>query len=179
MGIDRVYRALGGLLCDFPARPGNWDAEWLDCAVELDEERHFNRYRRLTLESELYGRLPRVSIHAYRLLCDTREKACLAAARHGGYWSSASSDKQFGCSDLQGVLGDRGSSRWKQRAFYDFLKDLAPIFLGIPVVRISIWEQVECQDGQCRLVRDVLEREMWHEWGGVRTLIESRRGLAP
>lgn len=35
-----------------------------------------------------------------------------------------------------------GPSRWKQRAFYDYLKDLYSVIENIPVIRLSIYDQV-------------------------------------
>ena len=52
-----------------------------------------------------------------------------------------------------------GSPRWKQRAFYDFVKDLAPESLGITVARVSIYETVTRGDEDA-YVGDVLYREL-------------------
>ena len=56
--IERIYRNLGGVLPTFPVGFRGWDIEFEGMAVELDEELHFNRYRALTLGSELYDELP-------------------------------------------------------------------------------------------------------------------------
>ena len=40
---------------------------------------------------------------------------------------------EFGDAAKPGVLEGRGSTRWKQRAFYDALKDTAPVSVGVKV----------------------------------------------
>ena len=50
-----------------------------------------------------------------------------------------------------------GSPRWKQRAFYDFTKDLAPLTEDLAVSRLSIWEEV-ASDSQTLLVGELLDR---------------------
>ena len=37
-------------------------------------------------------------------------------------------------------MGD-SRSRWKQRAFYDFIKDITSIVKNVPIIRISIYEK--------------------------------------
>ena len=49
-----MYRKLGGVLDVPPTSFGAWDIVTKDFIVELDEEQHFNRYRSLTLDSEIY-----------------------------------------------------------------------------------------------------------------------------
>ena len=64
----------------------------------------------------------------------------MKAGSYGGKWKNSSTDTQFKPSNEEGVLDGNGSSRWKQRAFYDFLKDVHGIVRGIPVIRISIYD---------------------------------------
>lgn len=60
--VRRVYRVLGGRLPEFPLNLRSWDVCVGDVAIELDEQRHFNRYRRMTLDSSLYDLLPRFPV---------------------------------------------------------------------------------------------------------------------
>jgi hypothetical protein len=46
--VTNVYRSLGGQQSPPRVRPGAWDVSLHDYSVELDEERHFNRYRGIT-----------------------------------------------------------------------------------------------------------------------------------
>ena len=141
--ITRVYRQLGGGLEAFPARCGAYDVVYRGQAVELDEERHFNRYRLLTLDSPLYTSLSDFPLELYRSLCVSHESACLKAAGYGGNWSNPSCAKQFSGSPPVGTLEPPGPPRWRQRAFYDFLKDIVALASGPRVVRLPIWQTVQ------------------------------------
>jgi hypothetical protein len=174
--IERIYRALGGTSEACPLQPGSWDIELADVAVELDEEQHFNRYRALTLESRLYRDSPFLA-GPYSSYCQRYESDCLRKASNRGYWLSPSSMAQFGPASSPGDLSPPGSPRWKQRAFYDFLKDLAPVLTGTPVARIAIWDEVRV-DGSCRLIRDVLDEECTAAVPAVIGLVAQRSGGA-
>ena len=52
--VWRVYTSLGGVRAEARIAPGGWDLVVDGLAVELDEDLHFNRYRRLTLDSPMY-----------------------------------------------------------------------------------------------------------------------------
>src|SRR3954453_21637225 len=57
--VLRLYRALGGTQPSPQLRPGAWDLVLTGgLFVELDEELHFNRYRRTTLEPAWTTDLP-------------------------------------------------------------------------------------------------------------------------
>jgi hypothetical protein len=71
------------------------------------------------------------------------EGICLKDGKSGGRWASPSSDAMFGGSDAPGVFGDRGSSRWKQRALYDAVRDAyAWSTPGANLARISIHDEI-------------------------------------
>ena len=44
-------------------------------------------------------------------------------------------------------MGENGSPRWKQRAFYDYLRDVVALVNRIPLIRISVYDRVitDCQ----------------------------------
>ena len=151
--VTDVYQKLGGVLPAFPQnRLRRSDVQIENVAIELDEENHFNRYRRDTLSANAYSNLNRFPINEYRNYCNEYEKEC---STHGRYWTTPSSERQFGASSPNGDLEGNGSSRWKQRAFYDFVKDLSPILLDVRLARISIWDTIEV-DGKSVLVDNVL-----------------------
>lgn len=110
--------------------------------VELDEQLHFNRYRLKTLESSLYDLLPKFPREEYLNYCMRYEFECLKAGKYSRKWSNPSCDKMFGTANEQGNLDQNGSSRWKQRAFYDFIKDVSYLTTNIPVVRLSIYQNI-------------------------------------
>jgi hypothetical protein len=155
--VRQVYRKLSGVLPCPQLNLRAWDIEFDGRAVELDEYLHFNRYRALTLEAPIYAKLAKFPLTLYRGFCSTYEGRCLQAGGYGGKWSNRSCEAQFGVSSSPKDLSGNGSSRWKQRAFYDFVKDLSPLVVGVAVARISIWDEV-FESGQKRTVAEVLSR---------------------
>jgi hypothetical protein len=138
--IESVYRSLGGILPSIPLNLRHWDVEFDGIAVELDEYLHFNRYRGTTLKSASYANLPRFPLDAYQRFCSEHEDTCLKNGSYGGKWSNKSCEEQFGKTSQPRDLSGNGSPRWKQRAFYDFVKDLSPLLTGVKVVRIAVWD---------------------------------------
>lgn len=141
--VSEVFRRLGGVTSEPRLVPGGWDFAAEPCVVELDEQRHFNRCRRVTLESVVYDSSKAFDRDVYRRFCEDYEDDCLKSARHGGYWSNPVSDREFGPSGLPGVLEGLGPSRWRQRAFYDFVKDAWALATDLPLIRLSVCEEVE------------------------------------
>ena len=137
-----VYRQLGGIQTSPRLRPGNWDLGCDAFAVELDEDLHFNRYRKLTLSHQAYGP-PSFPANDYSELCERFEAQCLAKGRGQARWTSPATERQFGAAGPRGVLAGPGAPRWKQRALYDFVKDLAPLVGGPSVARIGVWEALD------------------------------------
>lgn len=157
-----VYRRLGGVQVGPSLEPGAWDLGCDGIAVELDEDLHFNRYRRMTLAEPVYGSLPLFPLEFYRRLCDEYEPECLRKGRGQARWTSSATERQFGRAGPRGVLEGDGAPRWKQRALYDFLKDLAPLALGQAVARVAVWDWIEL-DGSLVQVDSILRA------GGDRT----------
>ena len=103
-----VYRRLGGPLDAVVFRPGSWDLSFDDgLLVELDEELHFNRYRRLTLTPEWAE--PLAWRADYLDLCARREADCLKAAIWGKRWTNPSCEAMFGVVGEPGVLEGPGA----------------------------------------------------------------------
>ena len=168
-----VYRELGGCLDEVPARVEPWDTNVSGIAVELDEDLHFNRYRSITLDSPLYAELANFPLGVYQTYCADYEEQCLKAGHYGGKWTNASCEKQFGKSSPPGKLSIGGASRWKQRAFYDFIKDLAPLTIEIRMARISIWDHVIVDEKSVPLLK-ILKQGMHSAAGPLFTLIQQR-----
>lgn len=143
--VLRLYRALGGPQDAPMLRPGPWDI-WADgVLIELDEQLHFNRYRAMTLESSAYEQLTLFPLDRYRLFCQEREAVCLKHGASQGRWMNQSTDNHFGPSGPRGDLSAAGSSRWKQRALYDFMKDVG--VQAVPMARIAIWDVIPGTSG--------------------------------
>lgn len=143
--IEEVYKSLKGKLKQYPTGFRGYDICCKKFIIELDEERHFNQYRLTTLSSDFYNDYHYFDIDNYKVFCKEKEKECLAAASWGGNWKNIASEQQFGESNIEGCLVGNGSSRWKQRAFYDFLRDVSSHLLNIPIFRISIYEKIDEQ----------------------------------
>ncbi|MBR2932102.1 MAG: hypothetical protein IKC30_05150 [Rikenellaceae bacterium] len=136
--IMNIYKRLGGILDVAPTRVGAYDIDTPNFIIEFDEENHFNRYRLSTLNSTIYTNNRNVNIENYKKFCKNYEHNCLT---YGKYAHNSSTDKQFGNSVIDLDLLDQNRTRWKQRAFYDFIKDVTSIIIGVPIIRISIYEK--------------------------------------
>lgn len=135
--VVNVYRILGGVLSMPPIRVGKYDIDTDNFIIELDEENHFNRYRLSTLNSPIYANNPNIDVAQYKKFCKNYEDRCRTDRK---YAKNDSTEKQFEYCELDGNLGD-SRSRWKQRAFYDFIKDITSIVKNVPIIRISIYEK--------------------------------------
>ena len=108
--------------------------------IELDEELHFNRYRRITLEPDWMKSLP--GRDRYRTFATGREPECLAAT-WGQRWTNVSSESLFGVADARGQFIANGAPRWKQRALYDAMKDAAALADDrIRLIRLATHDEI-------------------------------------
>jgi hypothetical protein len=145
--LTSLYRQLGGVQEDPTLRPGGWDlAVTADdrtlIVIELDEELHFNRYRQQTLTAPWYARIAWSA--EYSTLCEQHERRCLQAGTWGKRWTTPSCEKLFAPAGSPGELAGSGAPRWKQRALYDTIKDLAAITRSGPrLARLSIYDQID------------------------------------
>lgn len=167
--INDVYRALNGnpgVL--HQAQPGAFDLCVSSTAgaliVELDEEQHFNRYRATTLSFPWSDALPWAG--AYRDYSRIHEADLARKFISGGRWTNASAPRYFGTASAPGDFTGVGSPRWRQRAFYDAVKDLLP---GIRLARIAVFDVV---DG--RSVEAILRSKDHSAAVAIRRLVESR-----
>ena len=147
--VESMYKELGGILGEPSLTFGSWDISTPEFILELDEENHFNRYRLQTLNSNIYQMINGFRLDEYMRFCTLYESGC---RKHGGFWKNNSSEKLFVKSDDNGCLNGAGSSRWRQRAFYDFLRDVTGLIMEIPVIRLSIY-----QTFKGRKVYDIIE----------------------
>ncbi|WP_306231927.1 DUF7255 family protein [Agrococcus beijingensis] len=173
--IGVLFREFGGMGVAERLRPGPWDFELASgVVVELDEQSHFTRYRGRTLQDAFSDGLPWAS--TYRGLCRTQEAHAL---RHGGYWRNPSTDAMFGPSDAPGTFMGLGSSRWKQRAVYDAVKDAAAHDGLIRLARVSIYDVLAgVQLGRVLEGNGALEPGVLAAWIASRTLGAPGKGSA-
>jgi hypothetical protein len=74
--INDIYEKIGGVLITPPTNIGKYDINLSDFIIELDEENHFNRYRKTTLNSQFYTEYNLFDIENYKLFCDKYEGLC-------------------------------------------------------------------------------------------------------
>lgn len=145
--VQGVYRDLTGLLLPEKMPPREWrslDALWTDSSggqriIEYDEEQHFNRYRKTTLQN--YPELVSVAFDK-----TTWEQRCLThEVIRGGNFSKP-----------RPPLFPMKGGRNYQRAFRDMLADVLPLAHGWkPTIRIahfevSAWLKTRSADKQMR-----------------------------
>lgn len=134
-----LYRALGGIQNAPRLAPGSWDLAYADgLLIELDEDLHFHRYRGITLDAPWAEHLPWTV--PYRGYVKEGERR---AGTGGRRWTSPSAERMFGPSDSDGVFGEHGAPRWKQRALYDAMKDAAAAAGQVRLARVSIYDSVD------------------------------------
>ena len=126
--IHDVYQRLGGDPEQFDRiRPGGWDLAFNHpdglLLVELDEEQHFTRYRDQTLEGASRDLPWRATYRAY---CRSYEDQLLPGWGTGKRWTNPSAERFFGDPSAPGDFEGVGAPRWRQRAFYDSVKDILP-----------------------------------------------------
>jgi hypothetical protein len=171
-----IYHALGGRQASPALRPGAWDVEVAGILIELDEQLHFNRYRARTLTAASYSLLSRFPLAVYQRFCSTKESVCLKMGASQGRWMNDSTEAHFGPSAARGVLTGGGSSRWKQRALYDLMKDLTQLNPDHPrVARLAMWDPLPSIPGVT--VEDAVHRRPTDQTAhSLRVLLEQRGG---
>lgn len=167
--IKNIYNKLNGQLNTYPVAFRGFDIELPLCIVELDEAQHFNRYRSITLDSSIYKASKSFSTTEYKDYCNQFENECLKKGDNRKYWKTPSTEKQFGKSAADGILTGGGSSRWRQRAFYDFLRDVGQYVGNFKLLRISIYQMIEDKS-----VGEILERELTKYYPQLLNQIESK-----
>jgi hypothetical protein len=157
--VERVFIELGGNLNNIKIFHGKWDIQKNGFVIELDEQRHFNRYRLITLKSSFYNLTDNIWHKKYLDYCKDYEDKCIKAASYGGNWTNSSCEKMFGPSSDYGELNDKGPARWKQRAFYDYLKDINAHINNFKILRFSIWDEFTFENNSYTL-RKVLNKKL-------------------
>lgn len=166
--ISELYRELGGVHPDPRLAPGAWDSCYeSDLIMEYDESQHFNRYRAKTLNSDWAVALP--WRRDYLDYCDQFEGDCVKSRGWGGYWSNDSTERMFGTAGPPRDLDGAGSPRWKQRALYDAMRDIAAAHGIVRLARLAVYDDV----GGITLGR-ALERPALLNHEALRAFVEAR-----
>jgi hypothetical protein len=167
--IQNIYNKLNGQLNIYPVAFRGFDVELPHCIIELDEAQHFNRYRSITLDSSIYEANKSFSTTDYKKYCNQFENECLKKGDNRKYWKTTSTEKQFGKSAPDGILTGDGSSRWRQRAFYDFLRDVGQYIWSYKLIRISIYQRIED-----KTIGEILDWELTKYYPQLLKQIESK-----
>ncbi len=101
--VSDTYKKLGGQLHTLPINYGSWDISTKDFIIELDEERHFNRYRLETLNSKFYNNYKGFSVTNYKNYCKDYECRCLKAANWGNNWKNDSTEKMVSITGISSL----------------------------------------------------------------------------
>lgn len=106
-----------------------------------DEELQFNRYRGLTLRSDLYEELQFPFVEGHKRLCRTYEKEALKMGMPQKIWEGPPLAKRiFGGSSDPGDFHGNGSAGWKLLAYNDLQIDLQTRIHGFKLLRLSPYE---------------------------------------
>lgn len=142
--INRIYKELTGTQEYAPLRVNNIQIKIDENKyLELDDQSHFNEYRLITLNSEIYNNCHLFNVEKYKKMCERYQTNCLKEAGTKDGWKTSTSEKLFLKSNTEKDLTKNGSSRWKQKAFNDFVKDVYAIENKINLKRISVWETIK------------------------------------
>lgn len=169
-----LYRVLGGVHPEPRLAPGAWDACFDgDLIIEYDESQHFNRYRATTLKRDWAQQLPWCV--PYLGYSTEHEADCVKSRGWGGYWNNDSTERMFGTPGPERDLDGAGSPRWKQRALYDAMRDIAALYGAVRLVRLAVYDDVggvslgRALDRRALLDRDALRSlvaaRMWPQTG--------------
>ncbi|CAN5561543.1 hypothetical protein BH23BAC1_BH23BAC1_40680 [soil metagenome] len=152
-----TYKELGGIQEHFPSFEVTRTVIGPQIILLFDEGLHFNRYRNLTLRSEIYNSIPAFPLENYRRYCRNYEKECAKAGLKTGAWSNTKSDFYFGASAIPGDFFKNGSGGWKLTAFKDFMEDIYWPFSGYRLLRIASYDHFMAE-GKLVRIDSILER---------------------
>ncbi|WP_051549447.1 DUF7255 family protein [Nocardioides sp. URHA0032] len=171
--IRSLYEILDGTPAQFDRiRPGGWDLAFITpedphrlLHVELDEEQHFNRYRARMLDATEELGLPWTP--AYQSYSRDREARLLPGWGTGQRWTNPSAARFFGEASPPGDFTGVGAPRWRQRAFYDAVKDT---LTSRSLARISVHDSHDADN----TVETLLRRPEPSAARALQSLITSR-----
>lgn len=157
--LQEVYLALGGI--------GNcWEIEFsLPEGIETDQVRlsldgplHFNRYRAITLNSQVYEKEAPGWLDSYRRNCRQLERECLKDGLRRGVWTNPEAEKHFGQAQEVGDFFGAGSPGWKLEAYRQFLADVYLFENRQKHKRISLFERLMIQGSLLPLQQLLISR---------------------
>lgn len=108
-----------------------------------DDNKHFNRYRHITLKSELYRVFQFPWYLGYLRMCRSHERECLLSGLQERVWMGPPlASNCFGVAEEPGELTGNGSPGWKLTAYNDMQYDLISRLQGYRILRIPAYENL-------------------------------------
>ncbi|MEX2512704.1 MAG: hypothetical protein WD398_07355 [Cyclobacteriaceae bacterium] len=108
-----------------------------------DDAHHFNRYRMVTLKSEIYQVFNFTWHSNYQRLCRAHERECMLSGLQDRVWNGPPlASKSFGISEEPGDLSGNGAPGWKLNAYNDVQYDLISRLQGFRMIRIPAYENL-------------------------------------
>lgn len=162
-----IFDKLGGLQLSIPGDM-DYHIQYNGLLIQLDDELHFNRYRKITLESDFYEDYKGFRPMDYRSQSRLMEKECIKSGLSSGNWTYREAEDIFGLSEEPGDLSleRKGAAAWKYRAWRDFLQDLSGKILGFKVLRISVYDKVMLK-GRIQPIGNLLESSDRSNYGYI------------
>ena len=140
--LKTVANGLGLKEEDIPERAQAVDIEINGVVVALDDEQQFNRFRLKTLHSSVYS-LPLIyNLSRYRDYCQMDP----VEVHTSGLQGKKTKDRL----SLQKLAGP-SEITLKLKAINDFMQDLLPLVHYVPVLRLSVFDQIETPQGSVSL----------------------------
>lgn len=145
-GLGEELQALSSSLdvkeCDIPEKALPLDIEVNGVVIALDDETQFNRYRLQTLQSPVYS-LPLIyDLSRYKKYCQdghVNGNGDLPPAGNAG-------KKLQNRTSLQKAAGTQ-DDYYKFQAVNDFMQDLLPLVHYVPLLRLSVYDQIITPSG--------------------------------
>lgn len=151
--LQMVASSLGFNNDTVPEKAQEIDIEVNGVAIALDDEHQFNRFRLQTLQSSVYS-LPLIyNLSRYRGYCQYNQGQISAPSQAGKKIKDRLSfQKAPESSDL--IL--------KLQAMNDYMQDLLPLVHYVPVLRVSVYDQIETPRGSKSLHSLLMEDNRHH-----------------
>jgi len=141
--MQQLYGQIGGKKSPIYLPKVKFDFKIGNHLFIYDNENHFNRYRLISLKSDLYSIFNFSWRDAYLRLSRTYEKDCLKSGMQERIWDGPPlAQKHFGESEEPGDLSGNGAAGWKLNAYNDAQIDLYSRLLGYKLVRIPKYENL-------------------------------------
>ncbi len=177
--VMALYKNLGGVKSRASLKV-HWAAVHLEVGtVLLDSPLHFNRYRLQTLQMPFYDDFSGFSVNNHRTWCRKFERECLKSGMAGQLWTNGMSVKQFGRAEAPGDFSGNGSPAWKQRAFEDFVTDVAAAAsASVNIVRLSVYDNLML-NRQLVKTGDILSNPDERMAEALASMVARRLGVEP